>query len=153
LRIPQAEAKAFIETYFTRFGGVRAYLDSQVAYAREHGYVETIFHRRRYIPELRDRNFNIRSFGERVATNAPIQGSAADLIKVAMIRIHDALQSQGLAGQMLLQVHDELVLEAPPNEVDAVTSIVRDAMEGAAKLSVPLVVDLGVGDNWLDAKA
>jgi len=153
LRIPQAEAKSFIETYFTRFGGVRAYLDSQVAYARENGYVETIFHRRRYIPELRDRNFNIRAFGERVATNAPIQGSAADLIKVAMIRIHDALRSRGLAGQMLLQVHDELVLEAPPNEVEAVASIVRDAMEGAASLSVPLVVDLGVGDNWLDAKA
>jgi len=153
LRIPHAEAKAFIETYFTRFSGVRAYLDSQVRYARENGYVETIFHRRRYIPELRDRNFNIRAFGERVATNAPIQGSAADLIKVAMIRIHDALRSQGLAGQLLLQVHDELVLEAPPAEVDNVSHIVRDAMEGAATLSVPLVVDLGVGANWLEAKA
>ncbi len=153
LRISHAEAKAFIETYFTRFGGVRAYLDSQVAYARENGYVETIFHRRRYIPELRDRNFNIRAFGERVATNAPIQGSAADLIKVAMIRIHQELRSQGLAGQLLLQVHDELVLEAPPNEVDAVRRIVRSAMEDAATLSVPLVVDLGVGPNWLEAKA
>jgi DNA polymerase-1 len=153
LRIPHAEARAFIDTYFTRFGGVRAYLDSQVAYARENGYVETIFHRRRYIPELRDRNFNIRAFGERVATNAPIQGSAADLIKVAMIRIHAALRSRGLSGQMLLQVHDELVLEAPPNEIEAVTDIVRGAMEGAAELSVPLVVDLGVGANWLEAKA
>ena len=153
LRISNAEAKAFIDTYFTRFSGVRAYLDSQVAYAREHGYVETIFHRRRYIPELRDRNFNIRAFGERVATNAPIQGSAADLIKVAMIRIHDALRSGGRHGQMLLQVHDELVLEAPPNEVDAVSAMVREAMEKAAELSVPLVVDLGVGDNWLEAKA
>ncbi|HEX6941373.1 MAG TPA: DNA polymerase I [Gemmatimonadaceae bacterium] len=153
LRIPHAEAKAFIETYFTRFGGVRAYLDSQVQYARENGYVETIFHRRRYIPELRDRNFNIRAFGERVATNAPIQGSAADLIKVAMIRIHDALRTRGLAGQMLLQVHDELVLEAPPNETEAVAGIVREAMENAAQLSVPLVVDLGVGPNWVEAKA
>jgi len=153
LRITHAEAKAFIETYFTRFGGVRAYLDSQVQYARENGYVETIFHRRRYIPELRDRNFNIRAFGERVATNAPIQGSAADLIKVAMIRIHDALRSRGLAGQLLLQVHDELVLEAPPNEVDGVSRIVREAMENAATLSVPLVVDLGVGPNWIEAKA
>ena len=153
LRIPHAEAKTFIETYFTRFGGVRAYLDSQVAYAREHGYVETIFHRRRYIPELRDRNFNIRAFGERVATNAPIQGSAADLIKVAMIRIHDTLRSRGLVGRMLLQVHDELVLEAPPAEVDVVSEIVRNSMEHAAELSVPLVVDLGVGDNWIDAKA
>ena len=153
LRITHAEAKAFIETYFTRFGGVRAYLDSQVTYARENGYVETIFHRRRYIPELRDRNFNIRAFGERVATNAPIQGSAADLIKVAMIRIHDALRRGGLEARMLLQVHDELVLEAPPNEADAVTGIVRDAMEKAADLSVPLVVDLGIGNNWLEAKA
>ena len=153
LRITQAEAKSFIETYFTRFGGVRAYLDSQVQYAREHGYVETIFHRRRYIPELRDRNFNIRAFGERVATNAPIQGSAADLIKVAMIRIHDALRDQQREGRMLLQVHDELVLEAPPNEVDLVSAIVRDAMENAATLSVPLVVDLGIGRNWLEAKA
>jgi len=153
LRIANAEAKAFIETYFTRFAGVRAYLDSQVAYARENGYVETIFHRRRYIPELRDRNFNIRAFGERVATNAPIQGSAADLIKVAMIRIHDALRTRGMAGQMLLQVHDELVLEAPPDEVDAASEIVRSAMEDAASLSVPLVVDLGVGENWVEAKA
>ena len=153
LRITHAEAKSFIETYFTRFGGVRAYLDSQVQYAREHGYVETIFHRRRYIPELRDRNFNIRAFGERVATNAPIQGSAADLIKVAMIRIHEALRSGALAGRMLLQVHDELVLEAPPDEVDSAGRIVRDAMEHAAALTVPLVVDLGVGTNWLDAKA
>jgi DNA polymerase-1 len=153
LRIPNAEAKAFIETYFTRFSGVRAYLDSQVAYAREHGYVETIFHRRRYIPELRDRNFNIRAFGERVATNAPIQGSAADLIKVAMIRIHDSLRSRQLAGRMLLQVHDELVLEAPPEEVETVSAIVRESMENAAQLTVPLVVDLGAGDNWIDAKA
>jgi DNA polymerase-1 len=153
LRIPHAEAKAFIDTYFTRFGGVRAYLDSQVAYAREHGYVETIFHRRRYIPELRDRNFNIRAFGERVATNAPIQGSAADLIKVAMIRIDAALHTGGMEGQMLLQVHDELVLEAPPDEVDAVGGIVRGAMEGAASLTVPLVVDLGIGSNWLEAKS
>ena len=153
LRIQHAEARAFIDTYFTRFGGVRAYLDSQVAYAREHGYVETIFHRRRYIPELRDRNFNIRAFGERVATNAPIQGSAADLIKVAMIRIHEAMRSQGMHGRMLLQVHDELVLEAPPNEAETVAGIVREAMEGAATLTVPLVVDLGIGANWLEAKA
>ena len=153
LRIQHAEARAFIDTYFTRFGGVRAYLDSQVAYAREHGYVETIFHRRRYIPELRDRNFNIRAFGERVATNAPIQGSAADLIKVAMIRIHDALGSQRMQARMLLQVHDELVLEAPPNEAETVAGIVRQAMEGAATLTVPLVVDLGMGANWLEAKA
>ncbi|HET6680323.1 MAG TPA: DNA polymerase I, partial [Gemmatimonadaceae bacterium] len=152
LRISNDEAKAFIETYFERFHGVRAYLDSMVAMAREHGYVETIFNRRRYITELRDRNFNIRAFGERVATNAPIQGSAADLIKVAMIRIQHALVERGLASRMLLQVHDELVFEAPPAEVDELSALVRREMEGAADLDVPLVVSMGTGPNWLESK-
>lgn len=153
LRISHAEAKDFIDTYFERFQGVRNYLDSQVAFARDHGYVETIFHRRRYIPELRDRNFNVRSFGERVATNAPIQGSAADLIKVAMIRIHEVLRGGDFEARMILQVHDELVLEAPSGELDRVRELVRREMEGAVKLMVPLVVDMGSGPNWLDAKA
>lgn len=152
LRISNEEAKAFIETYFERFHGVRTYLDSMVAMAREHGYVETIFNRRRYITELRDRNFNIRAFGERVATNAPIQGSAADLIKVAMIRIQHALVERGLASRMLLQVHDELVFEAPPAEVDELSALVRREMEGAADLDVPLVVSMGTGPNWLESK-
>jgi DNA polymerase-1 len=153
LKIPVVEAKAFIATYFERFKGVRDYLDSQVAFAREHGYVETIFRRRRYVPELRDRNFSTRAFGERVATNAPIQGSAADLIKIAMIRIHSALQVGGLASRMILQVHDELVFEVAPGEVDRIRDLVRREMEQVAKLSVPLVVDIGTGPNWLDAKA
>jgi DNA polymerase I len=152
LRISLAEAKEFIATYFERFRGVRDYLDSMVASARERGYVETIFHRRRYIPELRERNFNIRAFGERVATNAPIQGSAADLIKIAMIRIHDAIVRERLAGMMIMQVHDELVFEVPAAEVDTLTALVRLEMENAARLRVPLVVDIGVGDNWLEAK-
>src|SRR5919108_4137280 len=108
LRIEHAEARRFIAEYFERFQGIRASLDSMVEFAREHGYVQTIFGRRRYIPELRDRNFNVRAFGERTATNSPIQGSAADLIKIAMIRIHDALRAERLEAQMLLQVHDEL---------------------------------------------
>jgi DNA polymerase-1 len=116
------------------------------------GYVETLFGRRRYIPELKDRNFNIRAFGERTAMNSPIQGSAADLIKIAMIKLHRSLKEGGLKSAMLLQVHDELVLEAPDEEVDQVVGTVRGAMEGAAKLKVPLVVDVGVGANWLDAK-
>src|SRR5207244_2358295 len=107
------EAKTFIERYFERFSRVRQYLDSMVAYAREHGYVQTIFNRRRYITELRDRNFNIRAFGERTAANSPIQGSAADLIKVAMIRIHRSVTDQRMESKMLLQVHDELVFETP----------------------------------------
>jgi DNA polymerase I len=152
LKISNAEAKAFITTYFERFAGVRSYLDAMVEAARTRGYVETIFHRRRYIPEIKDRNFNIRAFGERVATNAPIQGSAADLIKIAMIRIHHALVTAGMASRMLLQVHDELVFECPPEELDALASLVRREMEGAATLDVPLVVDMGVGDNWLDTK-
>ncbi len=152
LKISHAEAKEFIDRYFQRFQRVREYLDSMVQYAREHGYVETIFKRRRYVPELRDRNFNIRAFGERTAANSPIQGSAADLIKIAMIHIHERLQRERLSARMLLQVHDELVFEVPGPEMEAVTDLVREEMEGAAELSVPLVVDVGTGRNWLETK-
>lgn len=152
LGITQDEAKAFIAQYFTRFAGVRAYLDRQVELARQQGYVETLFKRRRYIREIRDRNFNTRAFAERTAQNTPLQGSAADLIKIAMIRIHRALKDAGLGARLLLQVHDELVLEVPDAEVEAVTGLVRQHMESAAALDVPLVVDVGVGENWLEAK-
>jgi DNA polymerase-1 len=114
--------------------------------------VETIFKRRRYIPELRERNFNIRAFGERTAANSPIQGSAADLIKIAMIRIRDRLLAERLNARMLLQVHDELVFEVPSPELETVTTLVKDEMEHAANLSVPLVVDVGAGSNWLETK-
>ncbi|HEY0778205.1 MAG TPA: DNA polymerase I [Gemmatirosa sp.] len=152
LKISNAEARQFIDTYFERFQGVKRYLETRVEFAKEHGYVETLFKRRRYVPELKERSFNIRAFGERVAQNAPIQGSAADLIKVAMIRIHHALRDRGLQGRMLLQVHDELVLEVPGPELDEVTALVKSEMEGATTLSVPLVVETGAGENWLDAK-
>jgi DNA polymerase-1 len=152
LKISNAEAREFIQTYFERFRGVKEFLDSRVEFAREHGYVETIFKRRRYIPELRDRNFNIRAFGERTAANSPIQGSAADLIKIAMIRIDRALRERRLNARMLLQVHDELVFEVPTPEVEEVTALVRHEMENAAALSVPLVVDVGLGENWLETK-
>jgi DNA polymerase-1 len=152
LKVSHAEAKEFIERYFVRFHRVREYLDSMVEYAREHGYVQTIFNRRRYIPELRDRNFNIRAFGERTAANSPIQGSAADLIKVAMIRIHRALNDRRLRATMLLQVHDELVFEVPSEELETVQRLVKYEMEHAADLSVPLIVDLGIGKNWLMTK-
>ena len=152
LGIEHAEAKQFIARYFERFQGVRNYLDAMVAFARENGYVQTIFGRRRYIPELRERNFNIRAFGERTAANSPIQGSAADLIKIAMIRIDDTLRSNALESKMLLQVHDELVFEISPSELDQVQELVKREMENAAQLSVPLVVDLGVGANWLETK-
>jgi DNA polymerase I len=153
LKIEFAEAKLFISTYFERFQGVRAFLDSAISHARERGYVQTIFGRRRYIPELRDRNFNIRAFGERLAQNSPIQGSAADLIKIAMIRIHHRLADAQGSARMLLQVHDELVFETPPDEANALRALVIGEMEHAAELSVPLVVDVGVGANWVDAKS
>jgi DNA polymerase-1 len=152
LRIEHADARRFIDEYFERFQGIRGYLDSMVAFAREHGYVQTIFGRRRYIPELRDRNFNVRAFGERTATNSPIQGSAADLIKIAMIHIHALFARERVESRMLLQVHDELVFEAPPSEVEYISTLVQQEMQEAAKLSVPLVVDLGIGSNWLETK-
>jgi DNA polymerase-1 len=152
LGVPQEEARAFIARYFARFAGVRAWLDRTVAAARQHGYAETIFGRRRYIPELQDRNFNVRAFGERTATNSPLQGSAADLIKVAMIRIHRALGKDALRTRLLLQVHDELVLEVPEAERGWARTLVKREMEGAVTLRVPLVVTVGEASNWMDAK-
>lgn len=152
LGIAHAEARDFIAKYFERFEGVKRYLDSMVEFARENGYVQTIFNRRRYIPELRERNFNMRAFGERTAANSPIQGSAADLIKIAMIRVDETFRERGFESKMLLQVHDELVFDVAPAELDAVRDVVAYQMEHAAKLSVPLVVDVGIGDNWLETK-
>jgi len=152
LGIAHAEARDFIVKYFERFEGVKRYLDSMVEFAREHGYVQTIFNRRRYIPELRERNFNMRAFGERTAANSPIQGSAADLIKMAMIRIDNVFRERGFASRMLLQVHDELVFDMAPDELEDVRKVVTFEMENATQLSVPLVVSVGIGDNWLDTK-
>ncbi|MBL0171595.1 MAG: DNA polymerase I [Gemmatimonadaceae bacterium] len=153
LKIAHAEAKAFIETYFERFAGVKAFLEQCVTDAKQRGYAETLFTRRRYIPELAERNRNMRAFGERVAANAPIQGSAADLIKMAMIRIHRALERQQLASRMLLQVHDELVFEVAPGEEPTLRALVKQEMEGATSLNVPLLVDMGVGRDWVAAKS
>jgi DNA polymerase-1 len=153
LGISLEDAKEFITRYFERFSGVRAFLDRQVELARRQGYVETLFKRRRYIPEIKERNFNQRAYGERNAQNSPLQGSAADLIKLAMVRIHRAIREQGLHSRMLLQVHDELVFEAPPEEVQTLAELVREQMENVTQLRVPLVVDIGTGPNWLEAKS
>ena len=147
-----ADAKEFIERYFERFPGIRHYLDEQIDLAREQGYVETLTGRRRYIPEIHSRNYNVRSFGERAATNAPIQGSSADLIKIAMIDIHRSLRKESLRTRMLLQVHDELLFETPPEEIGMLEELVREKMEGAAELRVPLRVETGTGENWLECK-
>jgi len=152
LGITQEQAKAFIKQYFERFSGVRAWLDRTVEEARTRGFVETLFGRRRYIPELRDKNFNIRAFGERTATNSPLQGSAADLIKIAMIRIQAALTQAGMGAKMILQVHDELVFEVPERERTAAGGLVKREMEEVTRLRVPLVVSIGAGKNWVDAK-
>ena len=153
LGITQEEAKQFIAQYFERFSGVRAFLDRQIELAREQGYVETLLGRRRYIPEVRERNFNLRSYGERNAQNSPLQGSAADLIKLAMIRIHALLAERRLASRMLLQVHDELVFEVPISEVEVMEELVKREMESVMPLRVPVVADVGVGENWLEAKS
>lgn len=153
LGIPREEARNFIQAYFQRFEGVRSFLDRQVALARERGYVETLSGRRRYIPELRSDNWNLRQFGERVAQNTPIQGSAADLIKRAMIRIHNALERHFPRARLLLQVHDELLLEVPAEQVGPVGAMVGGEMKGAMQLRVPLEVEIGVGKTWLDCKA
>lgn len=152
LGITREEAKEFIATYFERFNGVRDFLDAQVEMAREKGYVETLMGRRRYVPELRSGSWNIRQFGERVAQNTPIQGTAADLMKKAMIDVQSALDEAGTGAEMLLQVHDELLLEVPEAEVDAVRELVVSCMEGAVELRVPLVADWGVGGNWYECK-
>ncbi|KPK78382.1 MAG: hypothetical protein AMS25_15715 [Gemmatimonas sp. SM23_52] len=153
LGVSVADARRFIEGYFARFPAIREYLDGQIELARDQGYVETLFGRRRYIPELNSKNPNIRGFGERVASNSPIQGTAADLIKLAMINIHRALREQRSGARMILQVHDELLFEVPPAELDEVGALVRSEMIGALELDVPIEVDLGVGANWYETKA
>ena len=151
LGISMDDAKRFIAQYFERFAGVRRFLDEQVAQARESGYVETLLGRRRYIPELRARAWNVRQFGERVAQNTPIQGTAADLIKVAMIRVREVV-GDGPGARMLLQVHDELVFEVEEGRVADLTDTVVDVMESALELNVPLRVDVGAGRTWYDCK-
>ncbi len=150
LGISRQEAESYIKAYFERYSGVRKWLNHTMAEVRNSGVSVNLFGRRRPIPDKNSRNFNARGFAERTAVNTPLQGTAADLIKVAMIRIHEKLK--GLQAKMLLQVHDELVLEAPPEEVDAVRAMVKMEMESVRKFEVPLLVETGVGDNWRDAK-
>ena len=149
--ISRGEAKEIIDNYFREFGGVRDYMDEAVRKAQENGYVETILGRRRYIRDIHSRNAVMRGFAERNAINAPIQGSAADMIKVAMIKIHDWLKSEKLSTRMLLQVHDELVFDVPKEELTIVQSNICSLMETAMPLSVPVLVESGIGGNWLEA--
>ncbi len=152
LEISRAEAREYIDKYKATYPGIKKYMDDIVEDGKENGYVETIMHRRRYIPELSSKNFNIRGFGERVALNTPIQGSAADIIKIAMVRVFEKLRKGNYKSKLLLQVHDELIIEAPEEEKDEVVKLLKDTMEDAVKLNLPLKVDINIGENWYDAK-
>ncbi|MGA3234699.1 MAG: DNA polymerase I [Bryobacteraceae bacterium] len=152
LGITRGEAEKYIRNYFERYKGVRRFLDETIAQVRQTGVTRTLFGRERPIPDINSRNTNARGFAERTAVNSPLQGTAADLIKVAMVRIDGALAEGGYRCAMLLQVHDELVFECPPEEVEAISKLVKREMEGAGQLKVPLLVDIGAGENWRDAK-
>ena len=152
LGIEVGEAREFIDAYYAQFPAVKAFLDGQVEKARVDGFTTTMFGRRRYLPELQSANFRLRAVGERMALNAPIQGTAADIMKRAMIAVDRALLEEPVA-RMLLTVHDELVFEVPRSSLDRATGLVRECMEGAAELRCGLVVDVHTGDNWADAHA
>jgi DNA polymerase-1 len=152
LQIPREEAKEYIERYFDRFPAVRRFIDATIAQATDQSYVTTLFGRRRQIPELQARNYQVRSLGERLAVNSVIQGTAADIIKVAMIRCHRVLRERGLETRLILQIHDELLFEGPPAELDEVRALVHDEMNAACDLDPPLAVEIGIGPNWLEAK-
>ena len=147
-----AEAKAYMEAYFATFPGVRKYMDDVVEKARKNGYVETLLHRRRDLPELKSSNFNMRSFGERVALNMPVQGTAADVMKLAMVAVHKRLKAENLQARLVLQVHDELIVECPESEAETVAKLLEEEMEHVVALSVPLTAEAHWGKNWLEAK-
>jgi len=152
LDIPVSEAEAFINGYFDRFSGVREFIDHVIADAKEKGYVTTIMGRRRYLPEIDDKRRSVREFAQRTAVNSPIQGSAADIIKIAMIDIHREMERRELESRMIMQVHDELVFEVAKDELAEMREMVREKMEGAIVLKVPVIVDIMEGANWFECK-
>ena len=141
-----------IDRYFEAYPGVRAFLDEQVAFAKAHKYVTTLYGRKRHTKDIDNRNFQLRSFAERTAMNHPMQGTAADIIKIAMVRVAERLRQEGLHAKLVLQIHDELDFEVPEAEVEALSALVRETMEGVADLRVPLLADVSVGANWAEAK-
>ena len=151
LGIPQKKAKNIMEHYFDRYGGVRSYMEETPKLAREQGFVTTLLNRKRFLPDLQSRNHNVRQFAERTAINTPIQGSAADIIKMAMLRIDAELVKKSLSAWMIMQVHDELVFEVEESSVRDVATLVQEEMESVVSLAVPLVVEIGIGANWDEA--
>lgn len=152
LKIPRAEAQQMIDRYFEVYPGVRAYLDWCVSFAREHGYALTAYGRRRYTPDIKSSNFQRRSFAERTAMNHPMQGTAADIIKMAMVEVPKKLAAEGLRSKLILQIHDELDFEVPEDEIGALSALVKETMEGVAELRVPLIAEVSYGQNWAEAK-
>jgi DNA polymerase-1 len=152
LKITKKEARTYINTYFERYPNVKKYMEDIVKKAEDDSYVSTILNRRRYIPEAKASNRIVKALGERLAMNTPIQGSAADIIKMAMVNVHKELKGQGLKSTLILQVHDELILNVYEDELDKVKELVRKEMEEVIKLSVPLEVDINIGSTWYDAK-
>jgi DNA polymerase-1 len=152
IKVSRAEAARYIKSYFERYSGVKKFIDDKIAEAREKGYATTLLNRRRYLPDLFSSNRVTRAFGERTAINTPIQGSAADIIKLAMVRINKELKRRNLDTKMILQVHDELIFDVPQEELAEVKILVKEYMENALHLEVPLVVDLKVGPNWYDVR-
>ncbi|MCR5212337.1 MAG: DNA polymerase I, partial [Lachnospiraceae bacterium] len=152
LNISRAEAQKYIDDYYLAYPALKSYLDSLVSSAKKDGYALTMFKRRRPIPELFEKNFMTRSFGERVAMNSPVQGTAADIMKIAMVKVFALMRERGLSSRMLLQVHDEILIETAPGEEEEVRTILSEGMEKAAALSVPLKIDIETGKNWFDAK-
>lgn len=142
----------YLTKYFARYSAVKEYMNENVEFARKNGYVSTLAGRKRFIPEINSSNFNLRQFGERAAMNMPLQGSSADIIKIAMINVYNALKSKGLKTKLILQVHDELVLEAPESEAEVAAEILKQEMENAVQLKVPLTVDVHSGKDWYEAK-
>ena len=152
LGITRKDAKNYIETYFERYPGIKTYMENIVREARDKGFVETMSHRRRKIPDINARNFNVRGFAERTAINSPIQGSAADILKIAMINLDKALSARDFKSKLLLQVHDEIILDVPLEELDEIKVLVKQTMEEAIELAVPLKVDENTGKTWYEAK-
>jgi len=152
LGITRKEARNYIDEYLSEYGKVKQYMHDIIQQGKEMGFVTTLFGRRRYLPELKSSNFNVRSFGERIAMNTPIQGSAADIIKIAMVNVYRELKKRNLKSRLILQVHDELIIETCNEERAEVASILKDGMENAASLAVPLLVDVKSGHNWFELK-
>ncbi|MDP4278909.1 MAG: DNA polymerase, partial [Bacteroidota bacterium] len=149
--VSRTEAKALIDGYFETYPSVKSYMDKVIEEARKNGWVETIFHRKRYLPDIQSHNSVVRGYAERNAINAPIQGTAADIIKLAMVHIQQSIEQQGLQSKMILQVHDELDFIVPKNELEILKNLVIKEMESVVKLKVPLKADVGYGRNWLEA--